>query len=129
MMTALLLLASLFPPPEPLPDVCEADFDVLPNEQTVNDSLKFADAYAAFLEDRRVTHGDGWGLRELIDEARECRKNWRLLQIAQRSDNQWLTEPGPTEALRLLRDRIGARAYYRGCLPPAVPVWRRRYEN
>ena len=125
MLSALLFLASLFPPADPLPPVSYDDLAALPSEETVTLRLKLADEYRAALLLRAATHGNGWGLRELMDEARECRRPWELLRMARSTDPDWF-EPYPLDALRELRGLLGARNFYQGCMPPAVPVWRFR---
>jgi hypothetical protein len=60
-------------------------------------------------------------LREAIAEAEELFRTWDTLRDA-------LTEhyyvDFQRQALDRLRDRLGMTAFYRGDMPPALPVWR-----
>ncbi len=117
--TLALLLAA--PPP---PEVRRSDLDRFPSRAEAVRQLDFAEAHVAFLADRVATHGDGWGLRGWLEEARLCRDCWGALLAAQDEDFSPIFFWVSGDQLRYLRSRLGSPAYYRGAMPPPAPFWR-----
>ena len=62
-----------------------------------------------------------WEFREAVQEADRLYQVWDNVRDA-RCDYYYVTVR--RHALQKLREAIGPEAYYAGCLPPHVPVWR-----
>lgn len=104
------------------PPVCDAIR--FPDRQLVNELLAFNMQYKQFLEERlrieRVYRDD-------IEEAlRENRWLYEVLDCARDTKTDYYYLTIRRTALKKLRELIGSHAYYAGCLPPPVPVWRFR---
>ena len=131
-MTAAVFAAlTLFAPPEPLPLVSLDDLATFPSAATVTAAQRQAQEHLAYLAAYVTTHGDGWGLREWQDEAAELWLIWDDLAAAQLGNPEYVGGGrwarginNSTDALIDLRNRIGARAYRQGAMPPPVPLWR-----
>lgn len=118
-------VASLVSQP-PLPPVSMGDLAQFPDLETTKKNLQLSMDHIFQLHLYVKTHGNGWGVREWQMEARELGMIWEDLEIAwQGGYHAWERGvEGHEGALRDLRKRIGAQAYYQGHMPPPVPVWR-----
>jgi hypothetical protein len=122
-MFPLALLALLHSPP----DVTAADLARFPSPEQAVAARQLARDHLDYLALYRQTHGDGWGLREWADEARELERCWDDLVLAHYGRSEW--ERGindDMDALRDLRRRVGPAAYGAGVMPCPVPA--RRFE-
>ena len=103
-------------------DIRAHDLMMFPNKQCANESLDFAVKHCEWLAQQRQFIGeDRQAWRE---DAAWCKRAWDLLDSAHRS---W--DGSKVDNLRRMRDHIGHEAYYRGEMPPPVPVWRFRRIN
>jgi hypothetical protein len=94
----------------------------LPDRTIVNDMLTFNRAYRQFLVIRQpldLIHGDE--LRTALNETDRLYQIWDAVRDA-RCNYYYVTVR--RQALKQLREMVGVDAFYRGYLPPHVPVWR-----
>lgn len=131
MLAFILAIILSLPPAEPplLPEITAADLEAFPPAVAVADAVAFADAHIAWLKGQAELdpqHRQEWDLWLL--EATELREPWSLLEMAY----FYTTSEGCDEGggliwpLTMLRDNLGAEAYYAGRLPACVPLWRFR---
>jgi hypothetical protein len=102
------------------PPLC--DGQRFPGRALINDLLSFNRAYRQHLDSRQaldVTYW--WELHEALQESDRLYQIWDTVRDA-RCDYYYVTVR--RQALKKLRESIGPQAYYSGCLPPHVPVWR-----
>jgi hypothetical protein len=93
-----------------------------PQRTKINELLSFNRAYRQHLESRQSLDPTGqWELHEAVQEADRLYQVWDTVRDA-RCDYYYVTVR--RQALQKLREAIGPQAYYSGCLPPHVPVWR-----
>jgi hypothetical protein len=93
-----------------------------PDRATVNDLLGFNRAYRQHVDVRQpVELAHWWGLRAALQETDQLYQIWDTVRDA-RCEYYYVTVR--RQALKRLRDMIGAEAYYSGNLPPCVPLWR-----
>jgi hypothetical protein len=93
-----------------------------PDRSTISDLLSFNRAYRQHLDNRQsVDLVRWWELREAIQETDRLYQVWDTVRDA-RCDYYYVTVR--RQALKRLRESIGPEAYYSGCLPPHVPLWR-----
>jgi hypothetical protein len=93
-----------------------------PDRTLVNELLSFNRSYRQHLDSRQALDPTGrWELHEALQEADRLYQIWDTVRDA-RCDYYSVTMR--RQALKKLRDSIGPQAYYAGCLPPHVPVWR-----
>jgi hypothetical protein len=93
-----------------------------PDRSTISDLLAFNRAYRQHLDSRQsVDLVRWWELREAIQETDRLYQVWDTVRDA-RCDYYYVTVR--RQALKRLRESIGPEAYYSGCLPPHVPIWR-----
>lgn len=93
-----------------------------PDRALINDLLAFNHAYRQHLtslQSMELTYW--WELREAQQEAERLYHIWDTVRDA-RCDYYYVTVR--RQALKKLRESVGERAYWSGCLPPHVPVWR-----
>jgi hypothetical protein len=93
-----------------------------PDRPLVNDLLTFNRTYRQYLTARQsidLVHGED--LRAAVLETDQLYRVWDYVRDA-RCDYYYITVR--REALKNLRDMLGAQAFYTGQLPPHVPVWR-----
>jgi hypothetical protein len=93
-----------------------------PNKEQINVQLDFNRAYWKHMDTRRTmdfAHADE--LRVILKETERLYQIWDTLKDA-RCECYYV--PFRRRALKKLRDLVGPDAYYRGALPPPVPVWR-----
>jgi hypothetical protein len=105
---------------EPLPFLEECRR--FPRRQQIEDFLKFNCSYRNELAARLaldVIRADE--LKAALQESEQLHRTWNTLKDAQ---CHYLYVLARRQALKELRDRIGLEAFYSGCLPPPVPVWR-----
>jgi hypothetical protein len=99
-----------------------SECDRFPDRTVVNDLLNFNRAYRQFLTVRQpvnLIHGDE--LREALNETDRLYQVWDAVRDA-RCNYYYVTVR--RQALQQLRELVGVDAFYRGSLPPHVPVWR-----
>jgi hypothetical protein len=99
-----------------------AECQRFPERRHVNDLLTFNRTYREFLTNRQrvdLVHADE--LRLALDEADHLYQVWDAVRDA-RCNYYYITVR--RQALKQLRDLIGAQAFYGGDLPSHVPVWR-----
>jgi hypothetical protein len=93
-----------------------------PDCSLVNKLLSFNRSYHQHLVSRQALDPTGrWELHEALQEADRLYQIWDTVRDA-RCDYYYVTVR--RQALKSLREAIGPQAYYAGCLPPHVPVWR-----
>ena len=107
-------------------DLCDAPplYDCMrfPDRSLVNDMLAFNRAYRQHLDNRQAMElSNAWELHEMLVEADRLYQIWDLVRDT-RCDYYYVTVR--RQALKKLKELIGDQAYYSGCLPPHVPVWR-----
>jgi hypothetical protein len=93
-----------------------------PQKKTVGELILANRNYKSEITDRLVLapiHKEE--LESVIAETEQLFKIWDALRDAH-SEHYGITYR--RQALHTLRDLIGAEAFYRGQLPPALPVWR-----
>jgi hypothetical protein len=93
-----------------------------PVREVVCDLLTFNRAYHTHVTLRRDSEGDSRpALADAVIEADQLYRIWDLVRDAG-SDCYYISFR--RQALAALREAIGWADYYRGVLPPHVPVWR-----
>jgi hypothetical protein len=93
-----------------------------PDRALVNDMLAFNRAYRQNLDTlMSVERAQWWEVRNVIQEVDRLYQIWDLVRDARCEYYYVSVRRG---ALKRLREAIGDDAYYSGCLPPHVPVWR-----
>lgn len=103
------------------PPLCDAVR--FPSAELCRDMLDCNRRHEAWLEERqRLMPGEEW-IREALRECKECREVWWQCECA---GLDYYSVTARREAMNTLRKLIGPVAYYSGCLPPPVPVWRMR---
>jgi hypothetical protein len=93
-----------------------------PERAVISDLLAFNRAYRQHLDTcMTVELVRWWELRESLQETDRLYQVWDTVRDA-RCDYYYVTVR--RQALKRLREMLGEEAYYSGCLPPHVPVWR-----
>lgn len=93
-----------------------------PDRNVVNELLAFNRAYRRHLENRQaMEQANWWELHESIQETDHLYHIWDTVRDT-RCDYYYVTVR--RQALKSLRELVGEEAYWSGCLPPHVPVWR-----
>ncbi len=101
---------------------CLSDALRLPDRAVVNELLAFNRAYRNYVESRQPMETVlGSQLRAVQREVEYLYQVWDTVRDA-RCDYYYVTVR--RQALKRLRELIGEDAYYRGELPPHVPLWR-----
>jgi hypothetical protein len=102
------------------PPLC--DSARFPNRAAIDELLAFNRAYRCSVENRQPMEAvHGGELRTIQEEVDHLYAVWDTLRDAQ-SGYRYVT---PRRlALQRLRELLGAEAYYRGEMPPHVPLWR-----
>lgn len=99
-----------------------ADAVRLPDRNVVNELLAFNRAFRNYVESRQPMETvQGSQLRAVQREVEYLYQVWDTVRDA-RCDYYYVTVR--RQALKRLRELIGEEAYYRGELPPHVPLWR-----
>lgn len=121
MLPQLVLWLAALPPPAALgPAVHLDDLDRFPPAEVVQANVELSRRHVDFLvaRQRHWPHTD----RTWLEEARRARNVWQCLGAAQ-SDHEherfWHLED--------LRDYLGPENYFRGLMPPPVPLHRYRH--
>jgi hypothetical protein len=98
-----------------------------PDRVTINQLLAFNRAYRQDIS-RRQTHGQGDAqeIELAICDADLLYQAWDCLRDA-RCEFYYVTVR--RQALKRVREMVGDEAYYKGVLPPCVPVWRFRVSD
>ena len=95
-----------------------------PEREYINKLKEFNEAYRRHLElQRTVESSFAWQCQEALHETDQLYDIWDTLSDA-RCEYYYVAYR--RQALKKLRDMLGPDAYYRGQLPPPVPVWRFR---
>ncbi|HLW65698.1 MAG TPA: hypothetical protein VKS79_10290 [Gemmataceae bacterium] len=98
------------------------DYVRFPEKALAVDCLSFNRAYRRVIEKRIPLESDrAAALKEILRETDELYKIWDAVRDA-RCEIYYV--PVRRQALKQLRNLIGAEAYYSGQLPPHVPLWR-----
>jgi len=98
------------------------DCSRFPDRSIVNDMLAFNRSYRQHMDARQAVElVHWWEYREAVQETDRLYQIWDNVRDA-RCDYYYVTVR--RHALQKLREAIGPEAYYAGCLPPHVPVWR-----
>ena len=117
------LLVPVFDDRPPLSDVGR-----FPNAGAIRNALESAEQYRWYLQARRNILLGCHVLQAAQVEATWCREAWYTLSVAEGYTRiKLFPEDGEyhgRSALARLRDYIGPDAYYRGEMPPPVPLWR-----
>jgi hypothetical protein len=93
-----------------------------PDRACINDLLAFNRAYRQHLDSRQALDvAFEWELHEAVQESDQLYQVWDTVRDA-RCDYYYVTVR--RQALKKLREMLGCAAYYRGELPPHVPIWR-----
>ncbi len=93
-----------------------------PDRAVVNELLAFNRAYRQHIDVRQpVELLHWWELRVALQETDRLYQVWDTVRDA-RCDYYYVTVR--RQALKRLREMVGAEAYYDGNLPPCVPLWR-----
>jgi hypothetical protein len=93
-----------------------------PDRALINELLAFNRAYRQHLDNRQALEQTfWWELRESVQETERLYQIWDTVRDA-RCDYYYVTVR--RQALKKLRETVGEDAYWSGCLPPHVPVWR-----
>ena len=93
-----------------------------PDRSVVSELLAFNRAYRQQMDTRQAVElVHWWEFREAVQEADKLYQVWDNVRDA-RCDYYYVTVR--RQALKTLREMIGTEAFYRGELPPHVPVWR-----
>src|SRR5271166_5583129 len=93
-----------------------------PDRALINELLAFNRAYRQYLDNRQaLEQAYWWELREAVQETERLYQVWDTVRDA-RCDYYYVTVR--RQALKKLRETVGEDAYWSGCLPPHVPVWR-----
>lgn len=101
-----------------------SDAERFPERLAIAGLLSFNRSYRQNLEDRAALYpADADEYREAIAETDYLYSVWDKARDA-RCDYFYVTVR--RQALKKLREEIGPQAYYSGCLPPHVPIWRFR---
>lgn len=101
-----------------------ADAERFPDRAVVNELLVFNRAYRSYIEMRQPTElAHGADLRAVQREVDYLYQVWDAVRDA-RCEYYYVTVR--RNALKRLRDLLGVDDYYRGELPPHVPIWRFR---
>jgi hypothetical protein len=99
-----------------------ADSRRFPDRNTVNELIGFNRAYRRYLEARQPLELDrSWQFRTALRETDWLYQVWDAVRDS-RCEFYYVTVR--RQALKRLRDLLGAEAYYAGQLPPYVPLWR-----
>jgi len=93
-----------------------------PDRAVISDLLAFNRSYRQHIDNRQALESTHWWeLNETLQETDRLYQIWDTLRDA-RCDYYYVTVR--RQALKRLRDMLGEQAYYSGCLPPHVPIWR-----
>jgi hypothetical protein len=93
-----------------------------PGREAACELLTFNRAYYQALKERREALGTAAGeLDRAIEEVEQLYRLWDLVRDA-RSECYYVSVR--RQALLALRQALGPEDYYRGAMPPHVPVWR-----
>lgn len=98
-----------------------ADHCWLPPKAAIEAALDFNGEHQAWLDHRGRSRSGCWRTEDWMEEARRLGEIWELARQSTNPTRQWYYR---REDLARLRDLIGREAYYRGEMPPSVPVWR-----
>lgn len=114
-----LWLALWLNPAPNLPEVTSDDITRFPNAECTKENLEFAEAHLLFLREagHEALRTDHW------KEAVEFTRTWSHLHYAHENA---IHNPFLNHDMICLREILGPARYYRGEMPPAVPVWRFR---
>lgn len=102
------------------PPLCDAMR--FPDRSLVNELLTFNRNYRSHMDARsHIDLLNAEFIHDAISETDQLYQIWDLVRDC-RCDYYYVTVR--RQALMKLRDKVGYAAYYSGCLPPHVPVWR-----
>ena len=93
-----------------------------PGRKLLCEMIAFNREYRHTLEAQAALYpADGWAIHEAIAECDRLYQVWDTCRDAESGYYYLSVRRG---ALKRLRELVGGEAYYAGCLPPPVPVWR-----
>jgi hypothetical protein len=93
-----------------------------PDTETVNQLIAFNRSFRQHLCLRRPVEHSRLG--EIQDAVREADELYHIWDTVRDTRCQYYYVTVRRQALKKLRDMLGAEAYYSGRLPPPVPLWR-----
>lgn len=107
-------------------ELCDApplhDAMIFPDRALVKEMLNFNRAYKQHLtQQQSLDTVHWWDLHETLQEVDRLHGIWDLVSDA-RCDFYYVTVR--RQALKKLKETVGDQAFYSGCLPPHVPLWR-----
>jgi hypothetical protein len=95
-----------------------------PDRATITEMLAFNRSYRNHIDVRQPLElANWWELKEIQQETDRLHQIWDTVRDA-RCEYYYVTVR--RQALKKLHEMVGADAYFTGCLPPHVPVWRFR---
>jgi len=93
-----------------------------PDRAAATEMLEFNRTYRRFLDVRQQVEPARWcEFQDVLEETDHLYRIWDTVRDA-RCDGYYVYSR--RQALKRLREMIGAEAYYSGRLPPYVPLWR-----
>jgi hypothetical protein len=98
------------------------DCQRFPDRESVSELLTFNRAYHTHMTLRR--DGEGKSHPELADAVTEADRLYHIWDLVRDAGSDCYYVTFRRQALAALRKAIGQGDYYRGVLPPHVPVWR-----
>ena len=99
-----------------------ADAIRFPQRECCRVALNANREYQQWLEARTAIDHSPW-ITEAIEECEVARQAW---DCADDANGEFYYVSARRASLKRLLELIGPHAYYAGCLPPFVPVWRYR---
>lgn len=101
-----------------------ADCDWLPPNAVATDFCNFNEQYQCHLQSQLLMAGPHTNdTGDALRESRQLHRVWDSVRRASSPNQSWAYR---RRTLSQLREMVGEKAYYRGDLPPCVPVWRFR---
>ena len=108
------------PIPAPMPDPTELELQRFPSLETAKAACEFCCEYERFVRKQQAVGNGDWREWEKVwRENEDLWPFWLNLRLAHESDGI-----GRRDSLSKLRAILGDDAYFRGELPPPVPIWR-----
>jgi hypothetical protein len=98
------------------------DCERFPDRAAINDMLAFNRSYRQHMDAcQPVNLSRWWEFRAVLQETDQLYQIWDTARDA-RCDYYYVTVR--RQALKKLRELVGAEVYYSGEMPPYVPLWR-----
>jgi hypothetical protein len=98
-----------------------------PDREAINEMLSFNRAYRQYIDIRQAVElSHWWEHQATLQETEQLYQVWDTVRDS-RCEYYYVTVR--RQALKRLRELLGAQAYYSGQLPPYVPLWRFQVMN